>query len=74
MVATLWVDRAVPLGGTPEEGNASEKTVHNPRLSSIATFLGQPGGAPGAYIDVAEAALVTADHLAALGAPLFLTR
>jgi transposase len=74
VLATLWVDRAVPLWGKPEEGNASDKTVHNTILSNIATFLAQHGVAPGAYISVAAAALVTEDNLAALGDTLFITR
>ena len=72
--ATLCVDRAVPIWGTPEDGNASDKTVNNTLLSNIATFLGKHGVAPGAYIYVADAALVTADNLAALGDTLFITR
>jgi transposase len=72
--ATLCVDRAVPIWGTPEDGNASDKTVNNTLLSSIATFLGQHGVAPGAYIYVADAALVTEDNLAALGDTFFITR
>ena len=72
--STLCVDRAVPLWGTPEDGNASDKTVNNTLLSTIATFLGQHGVAPGAYISVADAALVTEDNLAALGDTLFITR
>jgi transposase len=72
--ATLCVDRAVPILGTPEDGNASDKTVNNTLLSNIATFLGQHGVAPGAYIYVADAALVTAGNLAALGDTLFITR
>ena len=72
--ATLCVDRAVPLWGTPEDGNASDKTVNNTLLSNIATFLGKHGVAPGAYIYVADAALVTEDNLAALGDTLFITR
>jgi hypothetical protein len=43
-------------------------------LSTLATFLGKHGVAPGAYIDVADAALVTEDNLAALGDTLFITR
>ena len=70
----MCVDRAVPLWGTPEDGNASEKTIKNALLSNIATFLGQHGVAPGAYIYVADAALVTEDNLAALGDTLFITR
>ena len=72
--STLCVDRAVPLWGKPEDGNASDKTVNNTLLSNLATFLGQHGVAPGAYIYVADAALVTADNLAALGDTLFITR
>ena len=48
--------------------------MHNTLLSGIATFLAQHGGAPGAYIDVAEAALVTAENLTARGDTLFITR
>jgi len=72
--ATLCVDRAVPLWGQPEEGNASEKTVHTTLLSDLATCLAKHGVAPGADIDVADAALVTEDNLAALGDTLFITR
>jgi transposase len=72
--STLCVDRAVPLWGKPEDGNASDKTINNTLLSTIATFLGQHGVAPGAYIYVADAALVTEDNLAALGDTLFITR
>jgi transposase len=72
--ATLCVDRAVPLWGNPEDGNASDKTVNHTLLSNIATFLAKHGVAPGAYIYVADAALVTEDNLAALGDTLFITR
>src|SRR5262245_25752850 len=72
--STLCGDRAVPLWGKPEDGNASDKTVHNTVLSGIATFLATHGVAPGAYIYVADAALVTADNLAALGDTLCITR
>lgn len=74
VLSTLCVDRAVPLWGKPEDGNASDKTVNNTLLSNIATFLAQHGVAPGAYIYVADAALVTKENLAALGDTLFITR
>ena len=74
VLSTLCVDRAVPLWGQPEDGNASDKTVNNTVLSNIATFLATHGVAPGAYIYVADAALVTEDNLAALGDTLFITR
>jgi transposase len=72
--STLCVDRAVPLWGKPYDGNASDKAVNNTLLSDIAAFLAQHGVAPGAYIYVADAALVTEDNLAALGDTLFLSR
>lgn len=72
--STRCVDRAVPLGGKPHDGHASEKTVHNPLLSDLATFLATHGVAAGAYLSGADAALVTADNLATLGATLFITR
>ena len=48
--------------------------MNNTVLSNIATFLAKYGIAPGAYIYVADAALVTEDNLAALGDTLFITR
>jgi hypothetical protein len=64
----------VPIWGKPEDGHASDKTVHNTLWSDIATFLAKHGVAPGAYIYVADAALVTEDNLAALGDTLFMSR
>jgi hypothetical protein len=46
--ATRCVARAVPLGGKPEDGTASDNTVHHPLLAEIAAFLAKPGVAPGA--------------------------
>jgi transposase len=72
--STLCVARAVPLWGAPHDGNASDKTVHNTLLSDIAACLAKHGVAPGAYIYVADAALVTEANLTALGNTLFITR
>ena len=66
MRSTRGVDRAVPIWGTPEDGNASETTLHTPLVSEIAQLLAQYGVQPGAYLYMADAALVTADQLAAL--------
>jgi hypothetical protein len=72
--ATLCVERAVPLWGKPHEGHASDTTVPTTLLSNSATCLAQHGVAPGAYSDVADAALVTEATLTALGDTLFLSR
>lgn len=74
IVSTLCVDRAVPLWGKAEDGNASAKTVNNTVLSEIATHMASYGVAPGAYISIADAARVTEDNLAALGDTLFMSR
>ena len=74
VLSTLCVDRAVPIWGKLEDGNASDKTLNTTLLSEIAQLLACHGVAPGAYIYIADAALVTADNLAALGDTLFITR
>jgi transposase len=74
VLSTLCIDRAVPIWGKPEDGNASDKTLNTTLLSEIAQLLACHGVAPGAYIYIADAALVTEDNLAALGDTLFITR
>jgi transposase len=74
VLSTLCVDRAVPIWGKPEDGNASDKTLNTTLLSEIAQLLAHYGVQPGAYISIADAALVTEDSLAALRDTLFITR
>jgi transposase len=74
VLSTLCVDRAVPIWGKPEDGNASDKTLNTSLLSEIAHLLARYGVQPGAYIYIADAALVTEDNLAALRDTLFITR
>jgi transposase len=64
----------VPIWGKPEDGTASDKSLNTTLLSEIAQLLACHGVAPGAYIYIADAALVTEDNLAALGDTLFITR
>src|SRR3989442_7917562 len=74
VLSMLCVDRAVPIWGKPEDGSASDKTLNTTLLSEIAQILGRQGVQPGAYIYIADAALVTEDNLAALRDTLFITR
>jgi len=64
----------VPLWGKPEDGHASDKPLTTTLLSERAQLLAPSGVQPGASIYIAEAALVTADHLAARRDPWFSTR
>jgi transposase len=74
VLSTLCVDRAVPMWGKAEDGNASDKTLNTTLLSEIAQLLARSGVQQGAYVYIADAALVTEDNLAALGDTLFITR
>jgi glutathione S-transferase len=70
----LCVARAGPSWGKPAAGHASAKTLKTTRLSELAPRLARPGVQPGAYISIADAALVPENHLAALGDSLCRTR
>ena len=63
----------MPIWGKPEDGNISDKTVNTTILAEVARWLAQHGVKSGTYIYVADAALVTEDHLAALGDTLFIS-
>jgi transposase len=68
------VDRAVPIWGKPEDGQVSDKTLHATLLSASAQLRARHGVAPGAYLYMADAALVTEDNLKGLETTLFITR
>jgi transposase len=74
ILSTLCVDRAVPIWGKLEDGNASDKTLNTNLLSELARLLADYGVRPGAYIYIADSALVTEDNLAALRDTFFMTR
>jgi len=74
VLSTRCVDRAVPIWGKADDGHASAKALNTTLVSEIAQLLAQYGVQPGAYIYIADAALVTEDNLTALGATLFITR
>src|SRR5215470_11866838 len=66
ILSTLCVDRAVPIWGKLDDGNASDKTLNTNLLSELARLLADYGVRPGAYIYIADAALVSEDNLSAL--------
>jgi hypothetical protein len=74
VLSTLGVDRAVPMWGTPEAGQASDQTLKTTLFSALAPLLAHHGVHPGASIYGAAAALVTADTLAARRDPWGITR
>jgi len=70
----LCVRRNIPVLGGCEDGNASDMTINNRELSRLSGYMATHGVAPGAYVYIADSAMVTGDNLKALGDNLFITR
>jgi len=74
MVELLCVDRGVPVFGRTLDGNSSDKNSNNRILSRIGAAMARHGLGPGAFIYVADSAMVTEENLDAIGSNLFVTR
>jgi transposase len=59
----LCVDRNIPILGTTEDGNASDKTLNNELLGGVSKHMARHGLKPGAFVYVADSAFVTPDNL-----------
>ena len=74
LVKMLCVGRNVPILGSCEDGNGSDKSINNTVLSRISKHMARHGLEPGAFVYVADSAMVTSDNLTMVGDNLFLTR
>jgi transposase len=75
LVSMLCVDRNVPVFGKTEDGNGSDKTINNEILTSISKRMASHGLQPGAFIYIADSAVVTEKNLLAIGdSTLFISR
>jgi len=74
LVKMLCVGRNVPLLGSCEDGNGSDKKINNNVLSRISKHMAKHGLEPGAFVYIADSAMVTKDNLEMIGGNLFLTR
>ena len=63
LISLLCVDRNIPILGTTEDGNASDKTLNNELLGGISKHMARHGLEPGAFVYVADSAFVTPDNL-----------
>ncbi|WP_319525048.1 IS1634 family transposase [uncultured Desulfosarcina sp.] len=63
IVSMLCVDRNIPILGTTEDGNASDKTLNNELLGGVSKHMARHGLKPGAFVYVADSAFVTPDNL-----------
>jgi transposase len=74
LIKMLCVGRNIPILGGCENGNTSDKTINNTLLSRISKDMAKHGLAPGAFLYVADAAMVTEDNLLAIGKNIFVSR
>lgn len=73
LISMLCVERNIPILGGCENGNTSDKTINNDILTSISRHLAKHGLASGAFLYIADAAMVTADNLKVVGDNAFVT-
>ena len=74
MTELMCVDRGVPIFGRTLNGNSSDKTSNNQMLSRISSIMAKHGLGPGAFVYVADCAMVTESNLEAVGSNRFITR
>ena len=74
MTELICVERGIPIFGRNLDGNSSDKTSNNEMLTRISSIMAKNGIDPGAFVYVADSAMVTEDNLKALGKNLFITR
>ena len=63
LISMLCVDRNIPILGSTEDGNASDKTLNNELLGGISRHMAKHGIKPGAFVYVADSAFVTPKNL-----------
>ena len=74
LIQTLCVEKNIPLLGGCEDGNTSDKAINNKILTGISKTMARHGLEPGAYIYIADSAMVTKDNLNRIGENLFISR
>ncbi len=75
LVSMLCVDRNVPIFASSEDGNASDKTINNEILTTISRRMAAFGIEEGAFMYIADSALITEKNLKTLGdGILFISR
>lgn len=74
LIKMLCVERNIPILGGCENGNRSDKTINNALLTRISKHMARHGLSTGAFLYVADSAMVTEDNLKAIGHNAFVTR
>ena len=63
IISMLCVDRNIPILGTTEDDNASDKTLNNELLAGVSRHMARHGLKPGAFVYVTDSAFVTPANL-----------
>ena len=74
MTELLCVERGVPIFGRTLNGNSSDKTSNNELLSKLGPLMSRHGLGPGAFVYVADSAMVTEKSLDSIAKKLFVSR
>ena len=74
LIEMLCVHRNIPIVGGCENGNASDKTINNVMLTKLSKHMAKHGLAEGAFVYIADSAMVTPKNLEAVGDNLFISR
>lgn len=74
MTELLCVDGGVPIFGRNLDGNSSDKKSNNVILTRISSIMSKHGLGPGAFVYVADSAMVTKENLLAVDPNRFVTR
>ena len=74
MTELLCVDRGVPIFSRTVDGNASDKKLNNEMLQRIGKLMKAHGLGSGAFVYVADSAMVTQDNLRLLDGHRFISR
>jgi transposase len=74
LVEMLCVDKNIPIMGRCLDGSSSDKKNNNKVLTNISQWMAKHGLAPGAFIYIADSALITEKNLNAMQNNLFISR
>jgi transposase len=74
MTELMCVERGVPIFGRTLNGNSSDKTSNNQMLTRISSIMARHGLGPGAFVYVADSAMVTEKNLESAGPNRFISR
>jgi transposase len=74
MTELLCVERGIPIFGRTLDGNSSDKPSNNKMLTRISKLMARHGLGSGAFVYVADSAMVSERNLESIGENYFITR